>query len=180
MFSISFWVLKQKLCWFTNFGMLHLSCCPCSLSQDLILLRMCFLSSLGKVWLCCSATHSWFWKGTINSCSYTLQYNNTTIFAHLYTISPVFSSNPFWQPCLNASLFRQPVWWSDGWAWQSFVPLVPSFVFTPFKTLCIMPCIEEVTFFLLDHPEKHRAKLASGWTSMIFSTGSWKRNASSK
>ena len=43
-------------------------------------------------------------------------------------------------------MFRQPVWWSQHWAWQSFVPLAPSFVFTPFEPLCTMPRIEEVTF----------------------------------
>jgi hypothetical protein len=59
----------------------------------------------------------------------------------------VYSSDPFHQPCLDASMFRQPVWWSHGWAWQSFVHLAPSFVFTPFKSLCTMPRIEEVTFF---------------------------------
>ena len=60
---------------------------------------------------------------------------------------PVYSGpDPFCQPCLNASMFRQPVWWSYGWGWQSFIPLVPSFVFTPFASLCTMPRIEEVAF----------------------------------
>jgi hypothetical protein len=59
---------------------------------------------------------------------------------------PVLSSDPFRQSRLNASMFRQPVWWSYGWAWQSFVPLAPSFVFTPFEALCAMPHIEEVEF----------------------------------
>ena len=60
---------------------------------------------------------------------------------------PVYSApNPFRQPRLNASMFRQPVWWSQGWAWQSFISLAPSFVFTPFESLCAMPRIEEVTF----------------------------------
>ena len=60
---------------------------------------------------------------------------------------PVYSApDPFRQPRLNASMFRQPVWWSQGWAWQSFVPLAPSFVFTPFESLCAMPRIEEVIF----------------------------------
>jgi hypothetical protein len=43
-------------------------------------------------------------------------------------------------------MFKQPVWWSDGWSWLSFVPLAPSFVFTPFESLCAMPHIEEVAF----------------------------------
>ena len=60
---------------------------------------------------------------------------------------PTFSSDPFCQTRLNASTFRQPVWWSHGWAWQSFVPLSPSFVFTPFESLCAMPRIEEVGFY---------------------------------
>jgi hypothetical protein len=61
-------------------------------------------------------------------------------------LCPAYSSDSFRQPRLDASMFRQPVWWSHGWAWQSFVPLVPSFVFTPFEPLCAMPRIEEVTF----------------------------------
>ena len=61
-------------------------------------------------------------------------------------LCPVYSSDPFHQPRLNASMFKQPVWWSYGWAWLSFVPLSPSFVFTPFSPLCSMPHIEEVTF----------------------------------
>ena len=61
----------------------------------------------------------------------------------------VYSSNPFRQPCLNSSMFKQSLWWSEGWAWLSFVPLVPSFVFTPFEPLCAMPRIEEVTFSYL-------------------------------
>ena len=59
---------------------------------------------------------------------------------------PVFPSDPFRQPRLNASMFKQPIWWSDGWAWQSFVPLAPSFIFTPFEPLCAMPHIEEVAY----------------------------------
>ena len=31
-------------------------------------------------------------------------------------------------------------------AWLSFIPLAPSFVFTPFEPLCAIPGIEEVTF----------------------------------
>jgi hypothetical protein len=59
---------------------------------------------------------------------------------------PVYSPDPFRQPRLNSSMFKQPIWWSDGWAWLSFIPLAPSFVFTPFECLCAMPRIEEVTF----------------------------------
>ena len=60
---------------------------------------------------------------------------------------PVYSvSDPFRQPRLNASMFGQPIWWSYGWAWLSFVPLAPSFAFTPFECLCAMPRIEEVAF----------------------------------
>jgi hypothetical protein len=43
-------------------------------------------------------------------------------------------------------MFKQPVWWSESWAWLSFIPLAPSFVFTPFEPLCAIPGIEEVTF----------------------------------
>ena len=56
------------------------------------------------------------------------------------------SSNPFCPPHLNASMFRQPVWWSHEWAWLSFIPLALSFVFTPFEPLCTMPHIKEVAF----------------------------------
>ena len=59
---------------------------------------------------------------------------------------PVYSSDPFGHRRLDASMFKQPVWWSDGWAWQNFIPLSPSFVFTPFEPLCAMPRMEEVTF----------------------------------
>ena len=60
---------------------------------------------------------------------------------------PVYSGpDPFRQPHLNASMLRQPVWWSYGWGWQSFIPLAPSFVFTSFASLCAMPHIEEVAF----------------------------------
>ena len=61
-------------------------------------------------------------------------------------LRPVYPSDPFYHCRLNASMFKQPVWWSYGWAWQSFIPLSPSFVFTPFEPLCAMPHIEEVTF----------------------------------
>ncbi|KAF8156129.1 hypothetical protein B0H34DRAFT_799189 [Crassisporium funariophilum] len=43
-------------------------------------------------------------------------------------------------------MFKQPVWWDQNWAWQSFIPLAPSFLFVPFKPLCAMPRIEEVRF----------------------------------
>ena len=59
------------------------------------------------------------------------------------------STNPgnlFCQPCLNAAMFKQPVLWLYGWAWLSFVSLVPSFTFSPFEFLCILPHIEEVAF----------------------------------
>jgi hypothetical protein len=56
------------------------------------------------------------------------------------------SSDPFRHPHLNTSMFKQPAWWSHSWMWLSFVPLAPSFVFTPFESLCAMPRIEEVTF----------------------------------
>ena len=59
---------------------------------------------------------------------------------------PVYSLDPFHQPRLNVSMFKQPIWWSHGWAWLSFVPLLPSFIFTPFEPLCAMPRIEEVAF----------------------------------
>ncbi|KDR84218.1 hypothetical protein GALMADRAFT_133568 [Galerina marginata CBS 339.88] len=57
-----------------------------------------------------------------------------------------YSSDLFEHRCLNTSMFKQPVWWSQGWAWLSFIPLSPSFLFTPFEPLCEMPHIEEVDF----------------------------------
>lgn len=59
---------------------------------------------------------------------------------------PIHESDPFKYERLNVSMFKQPVWWSQGWAWQSFIPLAPSFLFTPFEPLCAMPRIEEVEF----------------------------------
>ena len=46
------------------------------------------------------------------------------------------AQDPFKQPRLNSSMFKQPIWWLGGCAWLSFIPLVPSFLFTPFKLLC--------------------------------------------
>ncbi|KAF8154585.1 hypothetical protein B0H34DRAFT_809159 [Crassisporium funariophilum] len=62
---------------------------------------------------------------------------------------PVHSSNPFRWQRLDVSMFKQPVWWDQNWAWQSFIPLAPSFLsflFAPFEPLCAMPHIEEVRF----------------------------------
>jgi hypothetical protein len=58
---------------------------------------------------------------------------------------PVHSPDPFRQLRLNSFMFKQPIWWSDRWAWLSFIPLAPSFTFTPFQPLCAMPRIEELT-----------------------------------
>ena len=58
--------------------------------------------------------------------------------------------DPFKQPWLNSLMFKQPIWWSGGWAWLSFILLAPSFLFTPFEPLCYMPCIEEVDFSFID------------------------------
>ncbi|KIM35115.1 hypothetical protein M413DRAFT_79731 [Hebeloma cylindrosporum] len=60
---------------------------------------------------------------------------------------PTHSSDPFKQPRLNTSMFKQPVWWSQDWAWLSFIPLAPSFLFTPFEPLCMMPRIEPVKVY---------------------------------
>ena len=60
------------------------------------------------------------------------------------------SSSPFNQPRLNASMFKQPIWWSEFWGWLSFIPLAPSFTSAPFMLFSWMPRIEnvEVTFHL--------------------------------
>jgi hypothetical protein len=70
------------------------------------------------------------------------------------------SFDPFKQPRLNASLFKQPVWWLEGWAWQSFIPLAPSFLFTPFESLCAMPRIEEVKLSFLEPSGQVRTEIA--------------------
>ena len=67
---------------------------------------------------------------------------------------PMYSSDPFRQPRLNSTMFKQPVWWSHGWAWQSFIPLAPSFTLSPFGSLCAMPRIEEVRFSSPGHSEE--------------------------
>jgi hypothetical protein len=51
--------------------------------------------------------------------------------------------------CLNASMFKQPVWWTEGWAWQSFIPWHHPFSSHPFELLCAMPHVEEVKFSFL-------------------------------
>ncbi|KAF8151428.1 hypothetical protein B0H34DRAFT_678062 [Crassisporium funariophilum] len=48
---------------------------------------------------------------------------------------PVHSSNPFRWQHLDISMFEQPVWWDQNWAWQSFILLAPSFLFAPFEPL---------------------------------------------
>jgi hypothetical protein len=55
-----------------------------------------------------------------------------------------YSSSPFNQPRLNASLFKQPIWWSEFWGWMSFIPLAPSFTSTPFTLFSWTPRIEKV------------------------------------
>ncbi|KAF9472480.1 hypothetical protein BDN70DRAFT_818581 [Pholiota conissans] len=51
--------------------------------------------------------------------------------------------SPFNHEHLNASIFRQPVWWSDVYGWQSFIPLAPSYASVPFEPFCWMPRIVE-------------------------------------
>ena len=61
-----------------------------------------------------------------------------------------YSSSPFNQPHLNASMFKQPTWWSEFWGWVSFIPLDLSFTSTPFVLFYWAPWIEkvEVSFHL--------------------------------
>ncbi|KAF8811665.1 hypothetical protein BYT27DRAFT_7276416 [Phlegmacium glaucopus] len=61
-----------------------------------------------------------------------------------------YSSSPFTQPRLNASMFKQPIWWSEFWGWVSFIPLAPSFTSTPFALFSWMPWIEQVEMCLDD------------------------------
>ncbi|KAF9038168.1 hypothetical protein BJ165DRAFT_1408076 [Panaeolus papilionaceus] len=44
---------------------------------------------------------------------------------------------------LKAQDFDQPVWWSSSWGWIGFMPLSPSFLSHPFRSLCWKPKIEE-------------------------------------
>ena len=44
-------------------------------------------------------------------------------------------------------MFKQPVWWSVFWGWQSFIPLSPSFTSSPFETFCWMPHVQAVDVF---------------------------------
>lgn len=67
--------------------------------------------------------------------------------------------DPFKQPRLNTSMFKQPIWWSGGWAWLSFIPLAPSFLFTSFEPLCHMPRIEEVDFSFIDSSGESRSEV---------------------
>ncbi|KAF8801035.1 hypothetical protein BYT27DRAFT_7311486, partial [Phlegmacium glaucopus] len=55
-----------------------------------------------------------------------------------------YSSSPFTQPRLNASMLKQPIWWSEFWGWVSFIPLALSFTSTPFALFSWMPRIEQV------------------------------------
>ena len=77
---------------------------------------------------------------------------NGTIFyspncSRLVKIPPSCNNEPFKQARLNISMFKQPVWWSDNWGWQSFIPLAPSFTSSPFETFCWMPRIQTVNVF---------------------------------
>ena len=62
----------------------------------------------------------------------------------------VNTSSPFNQPRLNASVFKQPIWWSEFFGWLRFILLAPSFTSAPFTLFSWMPRIEkvEVTFHL--------------------------------
>jgi hypothetical protein len=52
--------------------------------------------------------------------------------------------SPFETNRLEASLFKQPVWWTDVYGWQSFIPLAPSYTSSPFEPFVWMPRIVEV------------------------------------
>ena len=76
--------------------------------------------------------------------------NDGTIFyspnsSRIVKIPPSGINEPFKQPRLNVDMFKQPVWWSMPWGWQSFIPLSPSFTSSPFEIFCWMPHVEEVT-----------------------------------
>ena len=75
------------------------------------------------------------------------------------SLQPNYSFHLFKQPRLNASMFKQLVWWVEGWAWQSFIPLAPSFLFIPFESLCAMPHIEEVKSSILEESGQRRTQI---------------------
>jgi hypothetical protein len=54
------------------------------------------------------------------------------------------TNSPFEGVRIDATLFKQPVWWTDVYGWQSFIPLAPSFTSSPFEPFCWMPRIIEV------------------------------------
>jgi hypothetical protein len=77
---------------------------------------------------------------------------NGTIFyspnsSRLVKIPPMCDKDPFKQARLNIAMFKQPVWWSMSWGWQSFIPLSPSFTSSPFETFCWMPRVQAVDIF---------------------------------
>ncbi|KAF8905269.1 hypothetical protein CPB84DRAFT_1745581 [Gymnopilus junonius] len=54
---------------------------------------------------------------------------------------------------IDASMFKQPVWWTDLYGWLSFVPLSPIFTYAPFAPFCWMPRIERVQIQRGQEPE---------------------------
>lgn len=69
---------------------------------------------------------------------------NGTIFyspncSRLIKVPPTSIGDPFNHRKLDISMFKQPVWWSSFWGWQSFIPLSPSFTSAPFEVFCWMP-----------------------------------------
>jgi hypothetical protein len=67
--------------------------------------------------------------------------------SRLAKIPPSCNNEPFNQAHLDISMFKQPVWWSVFWGWQSFIPLSPSFTSSPFETFCWMPRIQAVDIY---------------------------------
>jgi hypothetical protein len=63
----------------------------------------------------------------------------------------VSTTSPFYGTRIDASLFKQPVWWTDVYGWQSFIPLAPSFTSSPFEPFCWVPRIVEVDVLVNPH-----------------------------
>lgn len=78
-------------------------------------------------------------------------------------------STEFGQDILSASMFQQPVRWSESYGWMSFIPLSPLFISLPFEPLCWMPRIVEITIDVeasSGRPEKRfvmKAKDVDAW-----------------
>ncbi|KAF8180869.1 hypothetical protein BJ912DRAFT_929191 [Pholiota molesta] len=54
------------------------------------------------------------------------------------------TQSPFCHDVLDTKDFKQPVWWTDVYGWQSFIPTSPSYTASPFEPFCWMLRIIQV------------------------------------